>query len=32
MFDFQQGEKIMKEYLKVLRNTPFFKGLEDYSY
>ena len=29
MFVFQQGEKIMKEYLKVLRNTPFFKGLED---
>ena len=29
MFVFQQGEKIMKEYLTVLRNTPFFKGLED---
>ena len=29
MFVFQQGEKIMKEYLTVLRNVPFFKGLED---
>ena len=29
MFDFQHGGMILKKYLPILRNSPFFKGLTD---
>ena len=29
MFDFQQGGMILKKYLPILKNSPFFTGLTD---